>query len=228
VPSRTGASGCVDCLAWGVLRSRRCRSCPVWRHQHPGEAECARRGRTLAVQDGHGRRCWQRARHEAKLAGGLPRGAVSVLQAGERLRQHQLFFDRMQGRRPDSPGHQHGRRGAPRNPPPAPAVRPARRWIQPGLSEARRDFTRVDQSTHADPGNPWLTRGLYRAYRRGAARGRRRGLRSGVRRALIIVPSRHAAGDKGLLLRDLPGTARPGHQRRTGRRGTPGDGRAGR
>ena len=140
--SRTGASSCVDCLAWGVLHSRRCGSCSVWRHKHPGEAECAGCGRTLAVKDGHCRLCWQQARHEAKLAGGLPRGTVSVLQAGERLRQ--LFFDRMKGRRPESPVHQHGRRGAPRQPPPAPAVRPACRWIQPGLFEARRDFTRVD------------------------------------------------------------------------------------
>ena len=38
---RTGASSCVDCLAWGVLHSRRCGSCSVWRHKHPGEAECA-------------------------------------------------------------------------------------------------------------------------------------------------------------------------------------------
>jgi hypothetical protein len=179
-----------------VLHSRRCGSCSVWRHKHPGEAECAGCGRTLAVKDGHCRLCWQQARHEAKLAGGLPRGAVSVLQAGERLRQHQLFFDRMKGRRPESPVHQHGRRGAPRKPPPAPAVRPACRWIQPGLFEARRDFTRVDESTHADLGNPWLTWGLYLAYCRGEARGWRRGLRFGVRRALIIVLSRHAAGDK--------------------------------
>ncbi len=179
-----------------MLHSRRCGSCSVWRHKHPGEAGCAGCGRTLAVKDGHCRLCWQQARHEAKLAGGLPRGAVSVLQAGERLRQHQLFFDRMKGRRPESPVHQHGRRGAPRKPPPAPAVRPACRWIQPGLFEARRDFTRVDESTHADLGNPWLTWGLYLAYCRGEARGWRRGLRFGVRRALIIVLSRHATGDK--------------------------------
>jgi hypothetical protein len=64
------------------------------------------------------------------------------------------------------------------------------------LSEACRDFTRFGESTHADLGNPWLTWGLYLAYCRGEACGWRRGTRFGVRRALIIVLSRHAPGDK--------------------------------
>jgi hypothetical protein len=46
---------------------------------------------------------WQQARYQSKTAGGLPRGAVSVLQDFGRLPWHQLFFDRMQLRRPDSP-----------------------------------------------------------------------------------------------------------------------------
>jgi hypothetical protein len=178
-----------------VLHSRRCGSCSVWRHKHPGEAGCAGCGRTLAVKDGYCRPCWQQARYQARLAGGLPRGAVSVLEGGQRLRYHQLFFDRMQVRRPDSPVHQHGRRGAPPKPPPAPAASPACRWIQVRLSGARRDFTRFDESADADPDNPWLAWGLYLAWRRGEARGWKRGVRFGVRRALIIVLSRHEAGD---------------------------------
>ena len=35
----------------------------------------------LAVKDGYCRLCWQQARHEAKLAGGLKRGAVGALAA---------------------------------------------------------------------------------------------------------------------------------------------------
>ena len=178
-----------------MLHSRRCGSCSVWRHKHPGEAECAGCGRTLAVKDGYCRLCWQQARYQARLVGGLPRGAVSVLEGGQCLRYHQLFFDRMQVRRPDGPVHQHGRRGAPLKPPPAPAACPACRWIQARLFEARRDFTRFDESTGADLGNPWLAWGLYLAWRRGEARGWKRGVRFGVRRALIIVLSRHEAGD---------------------------------
>ncbi len=189
------ASSCADCLAWGVLNGRRCSSCSVWRHKHPGEAGCAGCGRILAVKDGYCRLCWQQARYQSRLAGGLPRGAVPVLQDGDRLRCHQLFFDRMQLRRPDSPARRHGRRGAPAKPPPAPAGRPAVRWVQARLFEAGRDFTRFDEDTGADPGNPWLAWGLYLAWQRGESRGWRRGLRFAVRRALIIVLSRHAPCD---------------------------------
>jgi len=89
----------------------------------------------------------------------MPRSAVSVLQAHESLRYHQLFFDRMQVRRPHGPVHRRGRRSAPPKPWPAPAGRPAGRWIQGMLFEGRRDFTRFDESTDADPGNPWLAWG---------------------------------------------------------------------
>jgi integrase len=189
-----GASSCADCLAWGVLNGRRCSSCSVWRHKHPGEAGCAGCGRILAVKDGYCRLCWQQARYQSRLAGGLPRGAVSVLQDGDRLHWHQLFFDRMQLRRPHSPVRQHARRGAPAKPPPAPAGRPAFRWTQPRLFEGRRDFTRFDEDADVDLGNPWLAWGLYLAWQRGESRGWRRGLRFAVRRALIIVLSRHEPG----------------------------------
>ena len=189
------ASSCADCLAWGVLNGRRCSSCSVWRHKHPGGAGCAGCRRTLAVRDGYCRLCWQQARCQSRLAGGLPRGAVSVLPDGDRLHWHQLFFDRMQLRRPESPVHQHGRRGSPPKPPPEPAGRPAFRWIQPRMFGAWRDFTRFDEDADADPGNPWLAWGLYLAWQRGEARGWRRGLRFAVRRALIIVLSRHEPGD---------------------------------
>jgi hypothetical protein len=106
-----------------------------------------------------------------------------------------LFFDRMQLRRPHGRVRQHGRRGAPPKPPPFPAGRPAFRWVQPRLFEARRDFTRFDEDADTDLGNPWLAWGLYLAWQRGEARGWRRGLRFSVRRALIIVLSRHQAGD---------------------------------
>jgi hypothetical protein len=178
-----------------VLNGRRCSSCSVWRHKHPGEAGCAGCGRTLAVKDGYCRLCWQQARYESRLAGGLPRGAVSVLQGGQGLRYHQLFFDRMQVRRPDAPVHQHGRRGAPPKPPPAPAGRPACRWIQGRLFEAHRDFTRSGEDTGADLGNPWLAWALYLAWRRGESRGWQRGRRFAVRRALIILLSRYEPGD---------------------------------
>jgi integrase len=170
-------------------------SCWVWRNKHPGDSACAGCGRTLAVKDGYCRLCWQQARYQSRLAGGLPRGAVSVLEDGRRLPWHQLFFDRMQLRRPERPVRKYDRRGAPAKPPPAPAGRPAGRWVQPRLFDAWRDFTRFDEDADADPGNPWLAWGLYLAWQRGEARGWQRGLRLNVRRTLIIVLSRHQPGD---------------------------------
>src|SRR6266705_1416913 len=78
---------------------------------------------------------------------------------------------------------------------PAPASCPAVRWLQPGLFETGKDFTRFDEDNDADLQNPWLIWAVYLARRRGEARGWKRGIRLGVRRALIIVLSGHAAGD---------------------------------
>ena len=189
------ASSCADCMTWGVLNGRRRTSCSIWRRNYPGEAQCTGCERILAVKDGYCRLCWQQARYQSRLAGGLPRGAVSVLQDGDRLHWHQLFFNRTQLRRPHGPVRQHDRRGAPVKPPPAPASRPAFRWIQPGLFEAWRDFTRSGEDADADLGNPWLAWGLYLAWQRGESRGWRQGLRYAVRRALVIVLSRHEPGD---------------------------------
>lgn len=195
------ASTCLDCLAWGVLGARRCAACAAWRHNHSVERRCAGCQRELAVKDEHCRLCWQQARLEAKLVGGLKRGAVTVLQAGN-LEHHQLFFDRMKGRRSRSPPRRYDRRGAPTKPAPAPVVRPGLGWMQPGLFETRRDFTCFNERTDPDLNNPWLTWAIYLAHRRGEARGWARGTRSDVRRALIIVLSRHTDGDK-VYYRDI-------------------------
>jgi hypothetical protein len=169
----------------------------VLRHCYPGgDGECAGCGRFLALKRGYCRLCWQQAAYESKSVGGLPRGAVTVLESGGPLRHHQLFFDRMKLRRPASPAGKYGRRrGMPPKPPPAPAARPPVRWVQPRLFEVHRDFTRFDESTGVDLTNPWLTWAIYLAYERGEARGWRRGVRFAVRRGLTIVLSQHTAGD---------------------------------
>ena len=141
--------------------------------------------------------CWQQGAYESKDAGGLPRGAVSVLESGEPLPRHQLFFDRMKLRRSESPARPHGRRrGRPPEAPPAPAGPPRVRGVQLALFEVRRDFTRFDESTDVDLTNPWLAWAMWLAYRRGEARGWSRHVRFAVRRGLTIVLSGHAAGDR--------------------------------
>jgi integrase len=108
---------------------------------------------------------------------------------------HQLFFDRTQPRRPQGRVRKYDHCGARAKPPPAPAGRPAFRWVQPRLFDAWRDFTLFSEGTDTDLGNPWLAWGLYLAWQRGEARGWRRGLRFSVRRALVILLSRHQPGD---------------------------------
>lgn len=186
---------CVDCLAWGVVGARRCSACTVLRHKYPGgDGECAGCGRVLALKRGHCRLCWQQAAYESKATGGLLRGAVTVLESGEPLPHHQLFFDRMKLRRPESLARPHGRRrGMPPKPPPAPAGPPRVRGVQLMLFEAHRDFTRFDESTGVDLTNPWLSWAIYLAHQRGEARGWSRHVRYGVRRGLTIVLSGHTA-----------------------------------
>ncbi|MGC1733195.1 MAG: integrase [Pseudonocardiaceae bacterium] len=188
---------CVDCLAWGVVGARRCKSCAALRHKYPGgDGQCAGCKRVLALKSGYCRLCWQQGAYESKIAGGLPQGAVSVLESGGPQHGHQLFFDRMKLRRAESEARKYGhRRGAPPKPPPAPAGRPAGRCVQLRLFEVARDFTRFDESTSVDLTNPWLRWAIYLAYQRGEARGWRRGVRFAVRRGLTIVLSAHVTGD---------------------------------
>ena len=223
------ASSCADCLAWGVLNNgRRCGSCSVWRHKHPGESACTGCGRILAVKDGYCRLCWQQARYQSKTAGGLPRGAVSVLGDGGRVPWHQLFFDRTQLRRPQGRVRKYDRRGAQAKPPPAPAGRPAFRWVQPRLFDAWRDFTRFDEDTARRPRQPVAGLGTLPGL------AARRGTRLAAGTAVLRPPG---AGHPAVpaparrhhpVLRDRPAAPGPGPQVRADRRGAPGDGRAGR
>ena len=189
-------TSCAGCFAWGVLSGRFCSACYVFRHDHPGEAGCTGCGRVLAVKDGYCWLCWRQASAESDAAGGLPRGAVSILGAGRRLAHHQLFFDRMKLRRAEGPPvRTHDRRGRPRKPPPSPTARPACLHTQLRLFDARRDFTRVVERAGPEPANPWLAWAHYLAFRRGEARGWTRRVRLGVQRGLVILLSQHAEGD---------------------------------
>jgi integrase len=138
--------------------------------------------------------CWQQARYESHLAGGLKRGAVTILASAVRLEYHQLFFDRMKGRRATGPVRRYDHRGRPPLPVPAPAVRPCPGWTQLELFPVRRDFTHAT-TDDADLNNPWLTWAIYLARRRGEARGWSRGTRDDVRRALTVILAKHTAGD---------------------------------
>ncbi len=93
---------------------------------------------------------------EVTAGGGLPRGAVSILEADRRLGRHQLFCDRMRFRRAHPPVHGHGRGGRPPTPPPAPAARPVSATVQLKPFRTRRGVARSDAGRHTDLANPWL------------------------------------------------------------------------
>ena len=95
-----------------------------------------------------------------------------------------------------SPPRSHDRRGRPRKPAPAPAVRPVTGWVQPLLfDDLRRDYTRFDPREHVNKENPWLIWGHYLAHRLGETRGWSHRVRFDVGRALPILLSGHVEGD---------------------------------
>lgn len=188
---------CASCLAWGQLSGPGlCAACHLFGRAHD-VGECSGCRRTVALKKGYCRLCWCQARAQAR-AGGVPRHLATAVHHLDHVQQHQLFFANMLSTRgaATTPPRRHPRRGRPRKPAPAPAGRPTTRWVQPFLVEGlRRDYTRFDEHTDADPDNPWLRWGHYVAHRLGEARGWSRGIRADVARALIIVLSRHVEGD---------------------------------
>jgi hypothetical protein len=192
------AAGCIDCMAWGIFNGRRCAACTLWRNKHRSEEQpCAGCGRPALLRNRHCRLCWNQARAEARAAGTLPGRAAASRFLDQVGAFHQLFFAGMLNCRGASttPPRTHDRRGVPRKPPPAPARRPPVPWIQLRLLEAPRDFTRFDPSADADPGNPWLRWAIYLAHQLGEARGWQRRTHDDAQRALMVVLSRHTAGD---------------------------------
>jgi hypothetical protein len=201
VTTRRAASGevrsCVACLGWGTLLARGlCVACTMFARDH-AVGECIGCQRRQPIRKQYCRLCWCQARTQAKESG-EPRHTAKAVYHLHRVRQHQLFFANMLSTRgaATTPPRRYDRRGRPRKPPPAPAGRPATRWVQPLLFDGlRRDYTRFDERQDVDLDNPWLWWGQHLAYRLGEARGWSGGVRAGVARALIIVLSSHADGD---------------------------------
>lgn len=172
-----------------------CAACSMFARDHAVDA-CTGCGRRQPVHRQYCRLCWCQARtlsREAKTRAGTT--AVDYL---HQVRYHQLFFADMLWTRgaATSPPRSHDRRGRPRKPAPAPAVRPDTGWVQPLLfDDLRRDYTRFDPREHVNKENPWLIWGHYLAHRLGETRGWSRRVRFDVGRALPILLSGHVEGD---------------------------------
>jgi integrase len=203
VSVKRGISGkvrtCASCLAWGrTFGLGLCAACYMFARDYQ-VGECVGCQRQQPVRNQYCRLCWAQARILARESGRpLHSAGATAVHFLRQVRHHQLFFANMQSTRgaATSPPRKYDRRGAPRKPPPAPAGRPAVRWVQPFLfDDLRRDYTRFDERTDANPDNPWLAWGLYVAYRLSEARGWTRRVRFDVQRSLSILLSGHVDGD---------------------------------
>jgi integrase len=188
---------CTSCLAWGrSFGHGLCAACYMFAREH-AVGECAGCGRREPIRKQYCRLCWAQARTQARESDDVRWAAIPSRHL-EQVRHHQLFFANMASTRgaATTPPRTQGRRGRPRKEPPAPAGRPASTWFQPFLFDGhRRDYTRFDEQTDANPDNPWLVWGNYLAHRIGEARGWSRRLRFEVQRALVILLSPHVDGD---------------------------------
>lgn len=194
-PSKPAAS-CAECFAWGVLPGRCCRACYTFHNLHPA-GQCTACRRVVAIKTGYCRLCRLQALDNAKAAGRI---AVSEPFLRD-VRGQQLFFARMHRDHYRRPGRallgKQGRRERCRQPAEAEPHPSRTGGVQLRLPvDVRRDYSRFDRARHADLTNPTLIRAQRIAAALGEARGWSRWLASDVDRALVVVLSSHADGDK--------------------------------
>jgi hypothetical protein len=186
VSEKTAAS-CPTCLAWGVPYGGYCRACYDFRRRHPS-ARCAVCGRDVPLKKGYCRLCWLQA---ALLAENPPVVTDADL---AKVTCHQLAFAGMTKMRgPRSGARQHAARNG-RDTELRPPSRPADGGqLQLHLRGLARAF---DWSLHAELANPVLARVRRIADQLGQAHGWNPKLVAELDRALVILLSGHAEGER--------------------------------
>ncbi|MCA1707068.1 MAG: hypothetical protein LC808_28910 [Actinobacteria bacterium] len=184
------ASSCPTCLAWGVLYGGYCRACYDFRRRHR-RACCAGCRRDVPLKKNYCRLCWLQAALQAQN----PPVVTEADLAG--VTSHQLAFagtTKMRGPRSGS------RRNTPRpGPPPAgPDLTTVPRAADNGqlqlhLPGSGRAF---DWVQHAEPTNPALVRVRRIAQAMSQAHGWNTKLVAELDRALVILLSGHADGQR--------------------------------
>lgn len=183
------ASSCPDCLAWGVLYGGYCRACYDFRRRHPS-ARCASCRRDMPLKNGYCRLCWLQAALQALNPPAVTDTDLAAVTC------HQLCFAgtaRMRGprSRPPRRGRASGS-AADLAPPttPGPADGGQLQLHLPGPARA------FDRQQHAELTNPALARVRGLAQVMGQARGWNPQLTAELDRALVIVLSGHADGER--------------------------------
>jgi hypothetical protein len=180
------ASSCPACLAWGVVYGGHCRACYDFRRRHRS-ASCAGCRRDVPLKNNYCRLCWLQAGLQAQD----PPEVTDADLAG--VTHHQLAFagtTKMRGPRSGS------RRKSPRRgqTPPSPAPRAADGGqLQLHLPAAERAF---DWVQHAELANPVLVRIRRIGEAMSQAHGWNTKLVAELDRALVVLLSGHAEGDR--------------------------------
>lgn len=184
-------TSCGDCLAWGVFAGRYCPACANFRQRFP-RGTCAGCARLVPVKRDYCRLCWKQATLET--AGYW---APAIQPFLETVRHHQLFLANLHHSVPAPTGRRLGRNSRNANRPTRTTENPgsAVPWPQLRLFDLPRDFTRFDRD-NADLSNPLLVDARRRARAMGEARGWTRRVHTDVDRALVIVLSWLAPGEK--------------------------------
>lgn len=193
-PARDRPRSCTDCLAWGVLEQIRCRACRSFRHDHPGEQECAGCGRTLRVKDGYCRLCWVQLSGGHAWEGTTPPAVAALVAAGVKVTHHQLFFDKMSpraGARPRPAGSRRASAGK--------APLPGQARVQPDLFTPPARPRRMP-----DAASPSLAAAIGIANGLAEARGWSAEVRRRVRKGLAIALAGRGEGEDVQWSRVLP------------------------
>ncbi|MGH3449714.1 MAG: integrase, partial [Haloechinothrix sp.] len=192
VPPGKAASSCLTCLAWGVLHSGYCRGCYDFRRRH-ASACCALCGREMPLKKGHCRLCWLQAASHAENPPAVTETDLA------RVTFHQLWFAGMNKMRGPRSGVRRRARlraqaGAPVTDHTPPPPRPADGGqLQLHLSGPERAF---DWDHHAELTNPTLVRVRRIADVMGEAHGWNTKLVAELDRALVVLLSGHADGER--------------------------------
>jgi hypothetical protein len=187
--STKSAASCRTCLSWGVLYSGYCRACYDFRRRHPTGC-CSACRREVPLKNGYCRLCWLQAGLQAQDP-----SVVTEIDLAGVTTCHQLAFagmTKMRGPRSGVNRH-HGQAPVLTGYPEPVSRRVDAGQLQLHLPGPARAF---DWAQHAELTSPVLTRVRRIATELGELRGWNRKLTAELDRALVVLLSGHAEGER--------------------------------
>lgn len=181
------ASSCPTCLSWGTLYGGFCRACYDFRRRHP-DARCAGCCRDVPVKSAYCRLCWLQAALQAQDPPVVTKADLAAVTS------HQLSFAGTTKMRGPRSGARRRVRPLPSGPVLTPVLGSAGGGqLQLHLPGPGRAF---DRALHAEPANPALVRVRRLARAMSEAHGWNAKLVAELDRALVVLLSGHADGER--------------------------------